>query len=186
MDHVGGSKRLLDEMVDQIQDEASVEVRVTSFEAFFTDASSRVYRGLFASLGDADLAEEATAEAFTRACARWDEVAGYANPAGWTFRVGLNWATSRLRRRRFRDSRRVPDRVVEDPEPFDPVLVEHIRKLSRHQIEVIVLRYFFDLDQQSISKILAVPVGTVRSRLSRALAILGQRLGTTVGDAYED
>lgn len=175
-----------DEMVDQARDELSMEVQVTSFEAFFRHASSRVYRGLFAALGDADLAEEATAEAFTRAYARWDQVAGFANPAGWTFRVGLNWATSRLRRRRFLDTRRVPERTVEDPDPLDPVLIEHIRNLGRHQIEVVVLRYFFDLDQQTISEILAVPVGTVRSRLSRALASLAQRLGTTVGDANED
>lgn len=173
-------------MVDQARDELSVEMQVTSFEAFFHSASSRVYRGLFAALGDVDLAEEATAEAFTRAYAGWEQVARFANPAGWTFRVGLNWATSRLRRRKFLDLRRVPERSVEDPEPLDPVLIEHIRHLGRNHIEVIVLRYFFDLDQQTISEILAVPVGTVRSRLSRALVTLGERLGTTVGEINED
>lgn len=29
----------------------------------------------------------------------WDKIRRYDNPAGWAYRVGLNWATSRLRRR---------------------------------------------------------------------------------------
>lgn len=155
---------------------------VISFEGFFRDTSSDVYRALFASLGDADLAEEATSEAYARAYARWDSVSGYDNPSGWVYRVGLNWATSRLRRRRYRDSRQVPEGSTIDPEPSDPDLIRRLRKLKQEHLEVVVLRYFFDLEQSAIADVLGIPVGTVRSRLSRALSILERTLATHEGD----
>ena len=43
-----------------------------------------------------------------------------------------------------------------------------IRGLAPHLREVIVLREFEDLDSAQIAKIIAVPIGTVMSRLSRA------------------
>ena len=52
MDRVGSPVRLLEEMVDQARDERSMELQVTSFEVFFHDASSRVYRGLFAAFAE--------------------------------------------------------------------------------------------------------------------------------------
>lgn len=165
-----------------IETSSRMAVHVTSFEGFFRDTSNDVYRALFASLGDADLAEEATSEAYARAYAKWESVRGYDNPSGWVYRVGLNWATSRLRRRRYRDSRQVPEISSIDPEPHDPELIHRLRKLKQEHREVVVLRYFFDLEQSAIADVLGIPVGTVRSRLSRALSILERTLANHEGD----
>lgn len=57
-------------MTDQaLEKNPSMRVHLTSFERFFRDLSGDVYRALFASLGDSDLAEEATSEGFL-ACFR--------------------------------------------------------------------------------------------------------------------
>ena len=47
-----------------------------------------------------------------------------------------------------------------------------LRKLPHDLREIVVLREFEDLSYQEISEIVAVPVGTVMSRLSRARALL--------------
>ena len=46
-----------------------------------------------------------------------------------------------------------------------------LRKLPQDLREIVVLREFEDLSYQEISEIVAVPVGTVTSRLSRARAL---------------
>ena len=74
---------------------------VPSFDSFYRDQYIRSYRSLALALRNPDLAREATDEAMTRALERWDVVGRYTSPSQWVFRVGLNWAISRLRRRRY-------------------------------------------------------------------------------------
>jgi RNA polymerase sigma-70 factor (ECF subfamily) len=42
---------------------------------------------------------------------------------------------------------------------------------------VVVLRYYLDWSHEQIAERLRIPVGTVKSRLSRALDQLGNKLG---------
>lgn len=62
------------------------------------------------------------------------------------------------------------------------VLEQHLSRLSEKQQEVIKLRYYLDLDYQSIADILKIPVGTVKSRISTGLQILEKSLG---GESFE-
>ena len=52
-----------------------------------------------------------------------------------------------------------------------------IAQLSARQRTVVVLRYYQDLTDQQIASVLGCPVGTVKSALHRAAAILRQNLG---------
>lgn len=56
-------------------------------------------------------------------------------------------------------------------------LLDQLERLSPQQKEAIKLRYFLDLDYKSMAEILAVPVGTVKSRVSIGLKKLKERLG---------
>jgi len=58
------------------------------------------------------------------------------------------------------------------------ILIENYisRLKSKHQ-EVIKLRYFLDLDYESIADILKIPIGTVKSRISIGLKKLKESLG---------
>ena len=62
------------------------------------------------------------------------------------------------------------------------VLEQHLSRLSEKQQEAIKLRYYLDLDYQSIADILKIPVGTVKSRISIGLKILEKSLG---GESFE-
>lgn len=62
------------------------------------------------------------------------------------------------------------------------IVEEHLLKLNENHQEVIRLRYFLDLDYQTISDILKIPLGTVKSRISIGLKNLKESLG---GDKYE-
>ena len=147
-----------------------------SFERFYAESWQTVYRALVVGIGDGDLAREAVDEAMVRAYERWRTVSTMANREGWVYRVASNWATSRLRRRRLQ-RRPIPEAGArDDPEPVDPRLLEAVRRLSPKHRDVVVARYLLDMSESATSQVLGIPEGTVKSRLSRALAQLKEAL----------
>jgi RNA polymerase sigma factor (sigma-70 family) len=145
------------------------------FDAFYRRVADQVRRALCLALDDVELGTEATNEAMARACSRWAEVATFANPEGWVYRVGLNWARSRQRRRRWRDLRPVPDHPAPEV-PDDHDLSRALTRLTVEQRAVVVCRYLLDWTEEDTAAALGIPVGTVKSRLSRALHRLARHL----------
>ena len=72
--------------------------RPRDFETFYRESYADIAAALTVTLGDLDLAQEATDEAMVRAYVRWEKIRAYDNPGGWVYRVGLNWARSARRR----------------------------------------------------------------------------------------
>ena len=150
-----------------------------SFEAFFAAEHDRIARSLALAIGDEHLGRDAAAEGFTRALQRWRKVGRYDNPTGWVYRVGLNWARSRARKTR----REAPaDAVGEPVDPHaripdvDPRLLPALKQLSDDHRAVIVGRFYLDMSEAELAAALEVRPGTVKSRLSRALAHLAELL----------
>lgn len=150
-----------------------------TFAAFYEENVVQVTRALTATLGDPIVAQDAAQEAMAKACAQWTKLDTYDNPAGWCYRVGMNWATSRWRKRR----REVLGREVINPgvsQPIDLTEDNHIAaallKLPIDQREVIVLRLVQDWSIAETAEALGIPPGTVQSRYSRALTRLRQIL----------
>ncbi len=56
-------------------------------------------------------------------------------------------------------------------------LDKHLQELNIKQREVIKLRYFMDMDYQSIAELLKIPIGTVKSRISIGLKKLKVVMG---------
>jgi RNA polymerase sigma factor (sigma-70 family) len=54
-----------------------------------------------------------------------------------------------------------------------------VRALPARQREALVLRFYLDLPDQEIARVMGVRPGTVRSATHRALRALGQMLGET-------
>lgn len=140
------------------------------FEDFYRARRDQVFRGLALTLRDRDLAADATDEAMARAYQHWRSVSSYNHPEGWTYRVGLNWARSRMRRTK-REVRgfRMEDRAGVEIVPADPAIAAALEELPLQQRAVVVLRFYFDWSTEQVAKALGVPKGTVKSRLSRAL-----------------
>jgi RNA polymerase sigma factor (sigma-70 family) len=58
--------------------------------------------------------------------------------------------------------------------------------LPPRQREVVVCRYLLDLSERDTAQVLEIPSGTVKSRLSRALAALQAALGPTMAPVAMD
>lgn len=154
---------------------------VDGFDGFFSRHHSSIVRALSLALGDDHLGRDAAAEGFARALQRWKRVSAYDNPAGWIYRVGLNWARSRHRRTRREVSENAATGTREPATqntPADERLTPALRRLSPEHRAVVVAKYYFDWSEQQISAALDIRPGTVKSRLSRALTHLADDLGT--------
>jgi RNA polymerase sigma-70 factor (ECF subfamily) len=151
-------------------------VRISSFETFYNLNWSRVHRAVVVVIRDPDLSKEAVDEAMVRAYENWKKVSAMANPEGWVYRVAVNWARSRLRRRSLWRRLIPPTVVANDPEVPDPAVVHAIRQLSPRQRDVVILRFLLDMSEADTAEALGIPQGTVKSRLSRAVDTLREEL----------
>jgi RNA polymerase sigma-70 factor (ECF subfamily) len=132
-------------------------------------------------LRDSDRAQDAVQDALISA---WRDVRALRDPDAWdawTYRLTV-WSCYRTAKKQSRRNR-VELRVLPDPEPAvhldvartlaDRDLVERaLHDLPIDQRAVIVLRFFADLPLDAVADILDIPVGTVKSRLHRAIAAL--------------
>ncbi|MCU1426535.1 MAG: putative polymerase subfamily sigma factor [Actinomycetia bacterium] len=146
------------------------------FVDFYETTRDRVGRALAMTLGDVHLAAEAVDEAMARAFQRWDRVGRLDSPGGWVYRVGLNWATSVLRRR-HRAPNPPAERGPTDVGPLsEPDVAAALAELPSRQRAVIVCRFYLGLSEAETAATLAIRPGTAKSRLSRALRHLETRL----------
>lgn len=145
-----------------------------SFDHFYRENHVQVARGIGLSLGNRDLGFEAADEAMGRAFQRWSLVSGYENPAGWVFRTGRNWGLSILRRSTIgREKQSLMSHEFSHVDRrCDADLEQAVASLSAEHRQVVELRYFDDLPVSQIAKRIDIPIGTVKSRLSRALRVL--------------
>jgi DNA-directed RNA polymerase specialized sigma24 family protein len=152
------------------------EVVKVEFASWYTDTRPTVVRALSLTLGDTDLAREAADEALTRAYQSWAKVQSLDSPAGWVYRVALNWALSSFRRRR--PSKRAFHVIPADmPLPVDSAIERALKSLDVDQRSVVVCRYLLGWSEQETADILQIRPGTVKSRLSRASSQLRNQLG---------
>ncbi|WP_419946848.1 RNA polymerase sigma factor [Candidatus Poriferisodalis sp.] len=150
---------------------APLDAVASRFEDFYAAHRDEMVRALSLALRDAALGAEAADEAFARACQRWRQVSTYANPQGWVFRVGLNWARSFLRRVRRERERRpllAQPHATED-RARDVDLERALATLNDSHRTVIVARFYLDWSVAETAEALDIAAGTVKSRLSRGL-----------------
>jgi RNA polymerase sigma-70 factor (ECF subfamily) len=157
-------------------------------ETWFAELYQASYRRLvltaYAMTGDLGAAEEITQEAFTVAYGRRGRVSRLDSPEAWLRTVVVNLARRRFRRSAMLD--RLLRRQSAEPGVGDLPAGEHldlhvaIRRLDEDLRSVVVLHYLADLPVDEVAAILDIPVGTVKSRLSRARTTLAARLRTEV------
>jgi RNA polymerase sigma factor (sigma-70 family) len=126
-------------------------------------------------LGDAELARDVVQEALTRA---WRDLPGLREADrfdGWLYRITIRTALEEARRRQ----RRAIEIDIATIEPIDASghlqveqrdeLESGFRRLDPDQRALVVLHYYLDLSVPDIATALSVPLGTVKSRLHRAV-----------------
>jgi RNA polymerase sigma-70 factor (sigma-E family) len=135
-------------------------------------------------LGDRAAAEDVVQEAFFGLYRRWHTLTDTANALSYVRSSVLNGSRTVLRRRASkRDEPAEPPPAAESAEATALIGEEHravlagIRRLPDRQREVLVLRYYLDLDEEEIATSMGISRSTVRSTTSRGLAALGRLLG---------
>ena len=140
------------------------------FEDWYRQHHPALLSAMAVLTGDLETARDVTAEAFSIALERWDEVAIMANPAGWTYVVAVNVVRRRWRRRLL--ERRALSRVPADPASLltDTRLDVYvaIRALPERARTAVVLRYFGDLSEAEVADAMGIAVGTASATLANA------------------
>ena len=127
--------------------------------------------------------------AFARGAARY--VPAQATLSTYLYGIARNLVRQHDKRRRARhevdlDALEPRDACVTGPDPVDQMAREQrlaalrqaILRLPQHYREVIVLCELHALSYEETAVIIGCPVGTVRSRLSRARRVLSERCRT--------
>jgi RNA polymerase sigma factor (sigma-70 family) len=140
-------------------------------------------------------AEDAAQDAFVKAYAALSRFRREAPFRPWLLRIVANEARNRRRsagRRAGLAIRVVEDRRPDDaaPSPESAVLAGEARAtllaavnaLRDDDREIIGARYFLELSEAETAEALGIPRGTVKSRLSRALARLREQLVAADGE----
>ena len=136
-------------------------------------------------LGDRPAAEDVVQEAFCGLYRRWHSLADTGKALAYVRSSVINGCRTVLRRR-LRQRGVDPltgDQPGESAEAVALISEEHrqvlasIRRLPTRQREVLVLRFYLDLDEEEIAVSMRISRGTVKSTTSRALAALGRILG---------
>jgi RNA polymerase sigma-70 factor (ECF subfamily) len=161
-----------------------------AWEAFVRQTQGRLFALAYSYAGDREDARDLAQEIFVRlyeARSQW--------PCGdeflpWLFRVARNRSVDYLRRRAVRRPASVAEEaeISELPDPAAGaearaiesdrrgLLHAALRGLSAINREIVVLRDVQGLPIQQVASILGVPLGTVKSRASRARVELAERV----------
>jgi RNA polymerase sigma factor (sigma-70 family) len=151
----------------------------STYERFYDSHFVRTRAVLALALGDVELAEDATQEAFVRAFARWRSVDTLDKPERWIYVVALNVARDTLRRReRHRFATVLLDTQTLDERVDDRLdIVRALKSLPPRQRQVVVLRYLADLSTAETAKAMGCAEGTVRASLHTAVQSIAEIIG---------
>lgn len=165
-----------------------------AFEQLMLKYQKPIYNLALRMVGNPDDAFDLTQEAFIRAWRSMDSVRADGAFSSWLYRLASNVCIDHLRAAKrkktvslvFEEDGREQTISVPDPAPSpeDAVIVKAERQsveramneLAVEHRQVLTLRIIDDLSYEQISEILALPEGTVKSRISRARAALRKKL----------
>jgi RNA polymerase sigma factor (sigma-70 family) len=167
------------------------------WEALVQEHQTAVFRLAYLFCGDPDEAEDVTQETFIhayRALASYDRNRPI---RPWLLGIAANLARNRLRGlgRYLAAIQRLVRGDVEHIAPTNPTsdaseeareAWQAVRKLGLADQQVIYLRYYLELNEAELAAALKLPAGTVKSRLSRALARLRARLEKAENEFVEE
>ena len=151
--------------------------------ALFRDHHLELVRLALVMVGDVATAEDVVQDAFEHLHKRWPRLREPGSGLAYARSSVLNGCRSVHRRsavarkhvaRLARPSGAGPDAEAALADRSE--LLTALRGLPRRQREVLVLRYYADLDVAEIAATLRISPGTVRSTASRGLAGLAQSL----------
>jgi RNA polymerase sigma factor (sigma-70 family) len=159
-----------------------------SFEAVFEAEFASLHRYLARRVGPA-AADELAAETFAVAFRNWDRLDPERPVRPWLYGIAANLVRHHWRKERrmlrayartgvdpvFADEDAAAERA--DAHAWHRELATALAKLRPDEREILLLRAWAELTDSEIADALGLPVGTVKSRLSRTRDQLRNQLG---------
>ncbi|MEV0629872.1 SigE family RNA polymerase sigma factor [Nonomuraea wenchangensis] len=154
------------------------------FTEFVISRSDRLIRLAYLLTGDQHAAEDLLQTALAKTAGHWRRIRD--SPEAYVRRVMYHEQAGRWRSPRWGREQPVlspPDRATGDR--TDEVetrltLARALRTLPPRKRAVLVLRYYEDLPESEVARIMGCSVGTVRSQTHQAVARLRELIGETI------
>ncbi|MCE5271336.1 sigma-70 family RNA polymerase sigma factor [bacterium] len=166
-------------LVDRLQsgDPEAIDEVVDAF-------SKPLYAFIMRLVGDSATAEDIFQETWIRVIRHIGGFRRQARFSTWLFQIALNQSRSSMRRSSSREYVALEDapELSQDPDvDAESILrAEKVRKivdsLPPKMREVVVLRFYNEKSEQEIAEIIDCPLGTVKSRLHRAMIFLKEKM----------
>jgi RNA polymerase sigma factor (sigma-70 family) len=160
-----------------------------AYEEIVRSYQQVAFRTAYMITGSAAEAEDAAQDGFMKAYRALDRFRPGAPPRPWLLRIVANEARNRVRSTQRRHGLELrladgfrPGDAAPSPEAVSVAaedtrrLLELVNALGEEDRLVITSRYFLELSGDETAAALGIPEGTVKSRLSRALARLRTKL----------
>jgi RNA polymerase sigma-70 factor (ECF subfamily) len=168
------------------------------FETLVQQESQKLYGFCFRLTGNSHEAEDLCQEALARAWKNYHAFEGRSQLSTWIIRIAINAWKNNLRRKKGKsflgflslmksndsDEEQVYDPPGSEPAPdtnleksqSQEILQEGLMSLTAEEREIIVLRDLEERSYEEVADLLNIPMGTMKSRLSRAREALRLKL----------
>jgi RNA polymerase sigma-70 factor (ECF subfamily) len=166
-----------------------------AFEQLYQRWQSPLYRFALRMSGSEAIAEDVTQEVFLTLMRDGRQYSGRGSFAAYIFTIARHGAWRRMQRERWfvrleieeeveSDAGLTTDRLIAQADPLadltrDEIVVAVRRAviaLPAHYREVVLLCYLHELSYAEAAEVIGCELGTVRSRLHRARALLAEKL----------
>lgn len=152
-----------------------------AFEDLFRQYQGAVYAWIMRIVRDRGAAEDLTVETFWRIYRSREGFNAEGSFAAWAYRIATNLALSYIRRKRAEEE--LPEEMVQAESP-DSALQDEMASQIRQAFQrlpaklqvTVTMALVEEQPYPEIAEALGVPVGTVKSRVFRAVRILRKQL----------
>lgn len=155
--------------------------RTEAFEALLAAYQDKVFRLCYSMLGDRTQAEDAAQESFLRIWKSLERYRGDSALGTWIFSITRNVCLTAISKRAARRS--APIEEAERAAPQTPSrerdMMRLVGQLPEKYRQAIMLFYMEERSYEEVARMLALPVGTVKTHLHRAR----QQLASMVKEA---
>lgn len=159
------------------------------FRQLVQDHRTRLYRFIVKNIGHGTDAEDLAQQAFVEAAKAYESFRGASELSTWLYGIAMNLVRNYLsraphRRYTFETEEALETTRSERPDPSEQLAQSQAVRLLQREIdglpadmrEVLLLVALDELSYEEAAVMLSIPVGTVRSRVSRARSTLRKRM----------
>ena len=160
----------------------------TAFDEIYTMYAKSIYGVIYNIIRDEQISQEVLQDVFIKA---WNKADSYSNKKGrfytWLLNIARNSAIDTYRSKDFKNTRKnfsselfvdlIPEKNSLDSQTDSIGLRDVVKSMGEKCKQVIEYLYFKGYTQQETSDEIAIPLGTIKTRIRRCLQELKQLLG---------